>query len=201
MKQTKSHQCKCHLKSESAFINSTATKCSAVSYISSCFVHMTANALITIVCRDVLINKSQLMSWQSAEHKALLAVDKPQEMLRTRVSVTRTLPAHPCAAHGWWPHTCDTSVWLTYFMAALAPRCKFIGISCPLPGVTMMKHKVLVGRCCSGCSPDTRVCQGPSAGLGHSPKEATVPSKGAFHEETLRIFDPKKYLLICLIYL
>lgn len=113
MKQTKSHQCKCHLKSESAIINSTATKCSVVSYISSCFVRMTANALITIACRDLLINKSQLLSWQSAEHKALLAVGKPQQMLCVHhASITRSLSAHPWRST--WPHSCATHVWLKF---------------------------------------------------------------------------------------
>lgn len=171
MKQTKSHQCKCHLKSESAFINSTATKFCVVSYISSCFVRMTANALITIVCRDLLINKSQLLSWQSAEHRALLAVGKPQQMLCAhRVSITRSLPAHPWRST--WPHSCATHVWLKnsrlYWLRGA--RSEFLGGLCPLPGVAMTKHRVLVGRHCWGCSPATRVWQAPSGSLakGHS---------------------------------
>lgn len=117
MKQTKSHQCKCHLKSESAFINSTATKCSAVSYISSCFVRMTASTVITIVCRDLLINKLQLLSWQSAEHKALLAVGKPQQKLFIHhVSITRSLPVHPWCCSTWLlaPQLCHQG-WVNIF--------------------------------------------------------------------------------------
>lgn len=56
----------CHLKSESAFINSTTTKCSAVSYISSYFVCMTENVLITILCTDLLINRSGLTTVSKA---------------------------------------------------------------------------------------------------------------------------------------
>lgn len=170
MKQTKSHQCKCHLKSESAIINSTATKCSVVSYISSCFVRMTANALITIACRDLLINKSQLLSWQSAEHKALLAVGKPQQMLCVHhASITRSLSAHPWRST--WPHSCATHVWLKFHSCTgvVVPGVSFWWFM-SLAGVAMTKHGVLVGRHCWGCSPATRVWQAPSGSLakGHS---------------------------------
>lgn len=51
----------------------------------------------------------------------------------------------------------------------------------------MTKHEVLVDRQCLDCNPVTVVWWAPSAGLGHSAKEAAVPSQGAFHEETLKL--------------
>lgn len=130
MKHTERHQCKCHLKSESAFINSTATKCSAVSYISSCSVCMTENVLIAILCRDLLINRSWLVTWQSVKHTALLATGKPQDttwhskrcplitFLSPRVCIY-TIMLHD-ARHGQRLHSYVANARLTCFIAVLA---------------------------------------------------------------------------------
>lgn len=127
MKHTECHRCKCHLKSESAFINSTATKCSAVFYISSCFVCVTENVLIAILCRDLLINRSRLVTWQSAKQTALLATGKPQDATRCskccplitflspRVCIYTTTLHH--ARHGWCLHSYPANAQLTCFIA------------------------------------------------------------------------------------
>lgn len=58
MKHAECHQCKCHLKSESACINAMPTKYSVLSCVSSCFIFMTENVLNTVHFRDLLINRS-----------------------------------------------------------------------------------------------------------------------------------------------
>lgn len=168
MKHTKRHQCKCHLKSESAFINSTATKRSAVSYISSCFVCVTENVRIAVLRRDLLINRSWLVTWQSAKHTALLAMGLPQNatqhskccplfaFLSPRVCISTTALHH--ARHGWWLYSCAADARLTCFIAVPAlwfQEWVFRCFRSPalLSGITVARHKVLVGRRWPGSHP------------------------------------------------
>lgn len=177
MKHTERHQCKCHLKSESAFINSTATKCSAVSYISSCSVCMTENVLIAILCRDLLINRSRLVTWQSVKHTALLATGKPQDttwhskccplitFLSPRICIY-TITLHD-ARHGQRLHSYVVNARLTCFMAVLALWFQEQVFSCfqspvLLVGILVVRHKALVDRHSLGCRPAT---QGPAGSL------------------------------------
>lgn len=168
MKRTEHHQCKCHLKSESAFINSTATKCSAVSYISSCFVCMTESVLIMILCGDLLINRLWIVTWQSAKHTAPLATGKPQDatqhskrcplitFLSPRVWIYNTVLHH--ARYGRCLHIYVSEARLTRFIAVLAlwfQEQVFRHFWSPsvLVGITVVRHRTLVSGHCLGCSP------------------------------------------------